>query len=314
MLSFRTLITILSLITWSYSGNVLAQSPEQYDENGRLILKKKSFSAGISFGSYFPNKYPSDLYDGYGFDYDGNKNVFENSWLNAKINYQYGGGYGQPDLIGQELGLPPEDWDFTEADMPVNMTYKTAFAIGFAGRYSVENKNAIILNVNAAIVTAAGNFTITTRPSSGSTQINNSIKTFNIRGKEQRLLFQAGYQRLFGNGDAFNFFAEGGLHATLAKFDKNEIQINNLQIDLFESYYDPVNNYTFFAGSKPVGLGFGAFAGFGANIRTSGKWMLQLVYDMSLENVKIAYNPKLKLNHAAGLRAYYVLGKTPSAE
>ena len=295
---------LFTFLPLSLSTTLSAQSPEDYAENANLIMKPvKRFSVGISIGSYFPNAYTSSLYDGYGFDFDENKNTFENSWMYEKIINQYGGGYGQPDIISEVLGVPPEDWNFDESDMPANMKYKSTFTFGFSGRYAVDRKNAVILNATAAIITATGNFTITTRPSSGSTQVNNSIKQYNISGKEQRLLMQAGYQHLFGKGETFNLIGEGGLHATLAKFEKNEIQIENLVIDLFEPYYDQ-NGYNYYTGTKPVGLGFGAFVGTGLNINTNGKWLIQMVYDLSLEKVNIGYNPKLTTNHSLLLRAY----------
>jgi hypothetical protein len=43
-------------------------------------------------------------------------------------------------------------------------------------------------------------------------------------------LLQFGYQHLFGENEKFNFFAEGGLNISIAKFDKNEILINNLDV------------------------------------------------------------------------------------
>ena len=305
------LLVILCLQVFAVTTTTLAQNPEDYDENGNLIKPKhqKGFATGIYFGSYFPNSSPASLYDGYGFDFDDNKNTFQNSWMYEKIINQYGGGYGQTDYIGEALGVVPEDWNFDESDMPTNMRYKTAFMVGFSGRYSVDPKNAVLINVNGAILKAAGNFTITTRPVPGSTQVNNSIKTFNISGEEQRLLMQVGYQHLFGLDETFNFFMEGGLHATLAQFSKNEIEIENLRIDLFEAFYDPNGGYNFYAGAKPVSLGFGAFAGMGVNVRTSGKWMLQLVYNLTLENIKITYDPKLTLNNSVGIRAYYSLSK-----
>ena len=293
-------------------ATILAQGPEDYNEDGEVVVySKKGLHAGLFVGSYFPNSYSANYYDGYGFDFEGNRNTFENSWMYQKIVIQYGGygGTGNPDYIAEELGIPHEDWNFKEDDMPSNMRFKTAFSIGFNGRYSVDGKSAIIFNANASIIKAAGNFTLTTRPTPGSTQINNSIKTFNISGEEQRLLFQVGFQRLLGDGEGMQLFVEGGLHATLAKFAKNEIQIENLIIDLYQEYYDPVNGYTFFAGSRPVGLGFGAFAGLGVHIETNSKWNLQFVYNPMLENVRIGYDPKLKISHALGLRAYYKLAK-----
>ncbi len=303
-------LTILSLLG-SYSP-VLAQDvgPEHYDEDGRLVVKKSGFFTGIYLGSYFANSHSASLYDGYGFDFEEKRHTFENSWLHEKIINQYGGGYGQPDYIGEAIGVQPGEWFFDESDMPGNIRYKTSFSVGFAGRYTVDKKNAILLNVNGSILKAAGNFTITTRPVPGSTQINNSIKTYNISGEEQRLLFEAGFQHLLGKSESFCLFVEGGLHATLAKFVKNEILIEDLKIDLYDSYYNPVTGDNYFNGAKPVGLGFGAFAGLGLNIDTQSKWALQLVYNLLLENVRIGYDQKLQPSQMIGLRAYYNLLQT----
>jgi hypothetical protein len=226
--------------------------------------------------------------------------------MNENINKQYGSGInGQPDLIAEALGVQEGQWNFDESDMPQNMRYKTAMTVGFAGRYSVDGENALIINVTGTVLTAAGNFTITTIPPPNSTQVNESIRTYEIRGKEQRVLFQLGYQHLFGQSQSFNFFLEGGLHGTLAKFTTNEIQIEDLRIDLLAYYYDPITGYTYDTGQRPVGFGLGAFAGMGLNLDISNKWLLQLVYDMSLENVTIDYDQKLGMNHSAGLRMYY---------
>ncbi len=302
-------ITIL-LLTNSSALTAQDLGPEHYDEDGNLLVRKSGFFTGIYLGSYFPNSHSASLYDGYGFDFEENRNTFENSWMYEKIINQYGGGYGQTDFIAQALNVQPGQWSFDESDMPGNIRYKTAISVGFTGRYTMDKKNAILLNVNGAILKAAGNFTITTPPLPGSTQVNNAIKDFQISGEEQRLLMQAGFQHLFGKSQYFNFFAEGGLHATLAKFVKNEILIDDLLIKLDDSYYDPVSGSNYFIGAKPVGLGFGAFAGIGINIDTQSKWALQLVYNLLLENVRIGYNQKLAIGQSVGLRAYYNLFRT----
>jgi hypothetical protein len=220
-----------------------------------------------------------------------------------KIINQYGGGYLQPDLIAQALNVNPGEWEFTKNDMPINMRYTASFLFGLQCRYSVDNKNAISLNVNAAKLNVSGNFTITTRPSTGSSPINNSIQTFGIKGGEQRLMIQIGYNRLFGDNETINFFAEGGLNMTYSQFDKNEILINNLKIDLTEFYdYQGIQaGYT----RLPRGMGFGAYAGVGINIAMGEKFTIQLIYSPSYEGIKIGDNPKLKWQHSVGLRAYY---------
>ncbi len=266
--------------------------------------KQKSFKVGLYIGSYFANKYTAGAYDGYGFDLDGLRNTsFESSYMYNKIIMEYGGGYGQVDQIALALNVNHADWSFTENDMPVNMHYTPAFLLGLQCRYSVDNKNAISLNINAAKLSISGNFTITTVPPTGSTQINNSIQTFGIKGGEQRLMIQLGYNRIFGNNEKVNLFAEGGINMTYSQFDKNEILINNLQINLMEFYdFQGVqNNYT----KAPRGMGFGAYGGAGINLSMSEKFTIQLIYSPSFEGIKIGNNPKLKWQHAIGLRAYY---------
>ncbi len=305
------LITFLALFL---SIPSLAQPPEAYDEDGNLIItRKKGFTAGLYLGTYFANKASAELYDGYGFDYDGNKRPFsssfpyESSFMYENINNQYGSTMnGQPDYIAEALGVQHGQWRFDdETFMANNMRYNTAMCVGFSGRYSVDGQNALIINATGILLTAVGNFTIWAEPPPNSTQVNEEYRTYEIRGKEQRILFQLGYQHLFGESQTFNFLAEGGLHGTLCKFTTNEIQIEELHINLLSYYYDPISGYTYDTGLPPVGFGLGAFAGFGFNLDMSNHWLLQLVYDLTLENVTIDYNDGLGINHSAGLRMYY---------
>lgn len=278
-------------------------SQESQDESETTIYNSKGFNIGLNIGAYFPNKYTASLYDGYGFDIDGKRNSFENSFMYNKIIMEYGGGYGQTDYIAQALGVAHGEWTFNESDMPANMRYNPAFLIGLLGRYSVDKRNAIIINLHGSKINVSGNFTITTTTSTSINQIPRNIQTFAIRGAEQRLLIQFGFQHLFGENEKFNFFAEGGLNITVAKFDKNEILINDLFIDLAQSYN--VAGNPAYVIRRPIGTGYGAFAGLGLNIGISEEFRIQLLYSPTLENVNIVEDAKLKLQHAASLRAYY---------
>lgn len=280
------------------------KSQDESDESDKVKFEAKGLQIGLYVGSYFANKHTADLYDGYGFDADGKRNSFENSFMYNKIVLEYGGGYpGQPDLIAQSLGVQHGEWSFSESDMPVNMRYAPAFLLGLQGRYSVDNYNAILLHVNASQLNITGNFTIVTTPQTNFTQVSRNIKTFAIKGVEQRLMFQVGYQRVFGKNERINFLAEGGLHITMAKFDRNIILINDLLIDLTTYYYQP--GYSAYYVRKPIGVGYGAFAGIGVNADLNEKARVQLIYNPSYEGVNIGEDPKLKLQHAIGLRIYY---------
>ncbi len=222
-----------------------------------------------------------------------------------KIILQYGGGYGQVDQIALALNVNHNEWFFNESDMPINMRYAPAILVGLQGRYSVDSKNAILFNLNAAKINITGNFTITTIPPSNSSQINNSIKTFAIKGVEQRMLLQAGYQRVTGESDKINFFIEGGLNITLAKFAKNEILINSLFIDLTSDFQQP--GLDPYYSRKPVGVGFGTFSGVGMNMNVNQEWRIQFLYNLAYEDINIRKNTSLKFQHAIGVRGYYCL-------
>ena len=307
-MKLKTITFLLSFIISIVSAFAQDDEDNENDDeykNPKTENPKKKFHLGLLMSSYFANNYTANLYDGRGFDINGNRNNFENSWMNQKLNHQYRGIYGgQQDQIALALKVNPQEWFFDSTDMPINMRYNTAYMIGLNCRYSVDEKNAVIFNVNSTKLTIVGNFTITTFRPVNSNNNYNPYKTFAIKGNEQRLMFQMGYQRIISDNDVFNFFIEGGVHATLAKFDKNLIQINELEIDL-KAY----NNQTLYAAPFPsripVSLGFGLFGGTGIHLTMNPKWTIQLLYQATYEKINWGQNPALKLQNAVGLRAYY---------
>jgi hypothetical protein len=291
-----------------------SQDNSNSDQDETQPKRKSKFQTGFYLGSYFANKYSASTYNGYGFDLEGTRNSFLNSLMYQKIVNEYGYGRGQYDYIADELGVDQGQWDFTESDMPVNMHYVPAIMVGFNIKVPVDKTSAFIFNLNGSKLNIDGNFTITTRrPPNANPAVNNNIQTFAIRGVEQRLLFQMGFQKQFGEDEKLNFFGEVGLVGTLTKFDRNMIYINKLQIDLM--YY--LNQTAFAAPGPPriqVGFGVGAFAGLGANVNINPKFTLQLLYSPSFEKVNIGTGPKLKLQNGIGLRVYYnFLSKKPKA-
>lgn len=297
---------LLFILLFTCSTGMQAQDNEPDPPEEQPAKRKSKFLTGFYVGSYFANKYSASTYNGYGFDVDGNRNSFLNSFMYQKIKNEYGGGYGQYDYIAEAIGVDQRQWDFTESDMPVNMHYQPAILVGLNFKIPLAKRSAIIFNVNGTKLSVEGNFTIITLrpPGSPNPAINTNIKTFAITGKEQRLQFELGYQKIFGGDEKFNFFGEAGFVATLAKYDRNMIYVNNLQIDL--TYYvnqaiNPAPGPT----RKPVGIGVGAFAGLGANIDINPKVTIQLLYSLSHEKINIGTNPKLKLQNNLGLRFYY---------
>src|ERR1035437_1604582 len=131
-----------------FLNHSIANAQESTEIDTGKPVKTKGFQFGIYIGAYFANKYTATLYDGYGFDIDGKKNNFVNSFMNNKIIFENGGGYpGTVDQVAQALNVDPGTWVFDESDMPTNMKYAPAFLIGLQTRYSVDGKNSIIMNV-----------------------------------------------------------------------------------------------------------------------------------------------------------------------
>jgi hypothetical protein len=310
-LLFSRLFFLFFLI-FSLSNICMAQDSD--DDSPVKRKKKKGFEFGISTGTYFANNYTASLYDGYGFNANGGLNTtFLTSAMYEKIVNEYGGGppgapNGQPDRIAVALGVQPGMWSFDTTDMPLKMKYNIALELGVQSRYFFNDKNALILNVNASQLTLSGDFTIGTSKTVIQPSIPDSLQfqTFSIVGQEERLIIQPGFQHIFGDDDQFNFFIEGGPIITMAKLQMNEIIVNNLTIDL-RTYYNSYNGYITQAARNMTGIGWGAFAGFGMSIQANEKYSLQLVYNPSYEVIRLGPDPSLTLQQAILLRVCYKL-------
>jgi hypothetical protein len=265
----------------------------------------KRLLMGLYMGAYFPNQYTVSVYDGYGFNGEGAKNDFANSLMYRRIVYDYGGGYGQQDLIAEALGVGHDDWSFTEADMPQNMRYLPGFIFGFNSRFRLNKSHGLLFNVNVARLTVEGNFTITINNPTIGAQIPgySNFRTFGIKGLERRLLLQLGYQRIFDKGGKANFFYEGGWVCTFTRFAGETIMINDLMIDLTANYDMP--GYYATHPQNILGIGIGMFGGFGIDIDTDSRWTMQLLYSPSYENLYFGTKPKFIFQQSAGLRAMF---------
>lgn len=289
-----------------FSVSAFSQDTTNADDGTQDITKNlKGFHIGLQAGTAFANKYTTNLYNGYGFDPNGNQNNFTNSFLN-QVLLLYGGAYGGTDRIAQALNVTPGTWSFGPQDMPVNLKYNIAIQVGLNTRYCFDNKNAVIYNLNATKLTVNGDFTIETQVpvNSNGFQGAANVNTFYISGGEERLINQLGFQRILGDNDKLNFFIEGGIDMILAKYLRNQITINNFTTDIGSLYYlQPA--YGHFRGHGLEGVGFGAFAGLGLNLTLSSKYVIQLVYNPSYDKINIGAIPKHNLQQSIGLRAYY---------
>lgn len=300
--------TTFFLLLFLFSCGIKSFSQQETDEEPQQesYLKKTNTLMGLYVGSYFANKYTATMYNGYGFDLAGKQNSFSNSLMRQKIIFEYGGGYGQHDQIAEVLGVDPGMWTFNESDMPTNMRYTPAIMVGVNLKTAINKKTSVLLNINGAKLNVEGAFTITKiRPQNPNPAVNSNIVTCPIRGSEQRLCFQLGFQRLLGKDERLNFLVECGLTGTLSKYNQNTIYINTLTIDLTQylnsSQYISVSQ----PARRPVGFGLGGYAGLGVNLDMNENFIVQLVYTPSFDKINMGVNPVTKWQNSLGLRFYY---------
>jgi hypothetical protein len=310
------LLLIALLLSFISSYKAQEDETENTDTNTvQRVYKTKGFHAGLYVGAFWANKSTAYIYDGYGFDINGQRNTFTNSILYNQIVNVYGSGNGGTDYIAQLLNVNPGDWYFNEQDMPINLRYITTYLIGLNTRYRINNKESITLNAYGTKLAINGKFTISSVTStnfgSGSSS-QGRINEFTIIGAEQRLMFQLGYQRILGDNEKLNFMVEGGLNIILAKAQKNQAILrssnpnliqNSITIDLMNIYNQPP--YNFYTSKNMTGVGIGFFGGFGLNLNINPRYSIQLLYSPSFDRISLGYNPKFKLQNAVGLRVYY---------
>ena len=302
----RSRIFFMVILFFSLTASQAQDDVEQND-NSNKIKKDKGFQIGLYAGSYFANNYSASLYDGYGFDSNGNKNSFKNSPVYKRIVAENSGLYGQADQIALALNVNSGEWTFDESDMPASLKYNPAFLVGLQMRLLLTKKDAVLFNVNSAKLNATGELTIGITNSTINPQAPGykNFKTFPITGSEKRLFLDLGYQRILGKNDKLNFMIEGGASLSFTKFLQSQVIINNLTLDL-TTYY----NQTAY-GAPPLkeltGSALGLFTGIGINISVGQKLTTQIIYSPSFEKINIGENPKFTLQNAIGFRAYSFL-------
>jgi hypothetical protein len=242
--SYSILLVILFLKSNTINAQEYEPSIQDTANQSSNYVVGKGFHLGLYVGAYWANRSTAYIYDGYGFDQNGQRNTFANSILREQLVNVYGGGNGGTDLIAQLLNVASTDWYFRETDMPFNLRYTTTYLLGLNMRYQINKKAGITLNINASKLIVNGKFTIGTTGNSlgsgsGTGLVNQAkIHQFTITGAEQRLMFQLGYQRIIGKHEKLNLMVEGGLNVTLSKAQKNQAFLN-LLILRFRSKFHP---------------------------------------------------------------------------
>lgn len=316
----KRLICYTTIFIYTTSVNAQEYEPSSADTTSTQssYIPGKGFHAGLYVGAFWANKNTAYIYDGYGFDLNGQRNTFGNSILYNQIVGVYGGANGGVDYIAQLLNVNHGDWYFNEQDMPTNLKYTTTYLVGLNTRYQINKKASITLNINGSKLIVNGKFTISSMSTNNGfnngVQGQTKLNQFTITGAEQRLMFQLGYQRVIGNNEKLNFLVEGGVNFILSKAQKNQAFINssdqnntqnNIVIDLMSIYNQPP--YNAYGVKYLIGGGIGAVGGIGLHLTINPRYTVQLLYNPSYDRVSLGFNPKFKMQHGVGLRIYYNL-------
>lgn len=313
----KLVVYSLHIVLLLFCKNGFAQDEETVLSDSTYVQSpvNKSFHAGLYVGAFWANKSTAYIYDGYGFDQNGQRNDFANSILYNQIYNVYGGATGGIDFIGQLLNVDRKDWYFNEQDMPFNLRYTTTYLVGLNTRYQIHKKASFTLNINASKLIVNGKFNISTTTTSFGFQNQSKLNQFTITGAEQRLMFQFGYQRIIGKNEKLNLLVEGGMNIIMSKAQKNQAYLasdpangqnnsqNNITIDLMNVYNQAPYNY--YSAQYLIGVGIGAFGGIGLNLNINPKYTIQLLYNPSYDRINLGYTPTFKIQHGVGLRIYY---------
>ena len=240
-------IVFISLCFFYISTFAQDSEPEldNNDTTTYIPSKNKGFHAGLYVGAFWANKNTAYVYDGYGFDINGQRNTFGNSILYNQIVNVYGGGNGGVDYIAQLLNVNHGDWYFNEQDMPFNLKYTTSYLVGLNTRYKVNKKSNLTLyqriigndeklnlmvegGLNVILSKAQKNQAIlNANPNSG--QNNITIDLMSIYNQSPYNYYSAKY--LIGGG--IGFYGGIGIHLTMNP--KYTIQL------LYSPSFDRVN-------------------------------------------------------------------------
>lgn len=297
-------ITFSIVIFLSFSIAMDAQEEEE-----QIVKPEKSDTIqgiyfGLNLGTYFSNKYTANEYNGLGYNnFTGIKNFdIDQSDLantlgvnNPSLNPNY-------NQVMQAIG----GYNFVLEELPNNMRYTVGFLVGLHVSYYFNPSNSILLNVNAIKLTSTDQFTLRLTdlsPTADPSQ-NRERQLFAIVGKEQRIQFLLGYQKVLGTPAVVNPYIELGGNMTLVKFDKNEIQINNFITDITTDYDFSSNVATL--SRIQTGAGFGGFASLGLQIKLGDRFGLNFGYIASVEKIALGLDQKHKLQNTIMLRAIYL--------
>jgi hypothetical protein len=294
------------LITLSGKGQVFNYADGEGPVSPDSI---KGLYVALNLGYYFANNNSAVIYGGYGYQRDGTINDFANSWLNQSIQ-------GNPEFRRQTsdaLGLADGEWAFTQDDMPGVMQFSGSFMYGVHLRYMFNADFGVYAELSGTNPVTVGEFTIQTfSPSPDPTQ-DQLLRRFGIRGEEQRLMVNIGLHRVLlreqferqGKSTTILPYIDVGLNFTFTKFEENFYSLDNGIIRDLTIFFNQQNQLVDQA-NLLTGAGFGGFVGGGGQIALGSKFILNVGYNASFEQIQLGDVNERGLQSQIVLKAIYM--------
>ncbi|HKK39646.1 MAG TPA: hypothetical protein VJ949_09540 [Cryomorphaceae bacterium] len=304
----KKIFLIVGVLFFALSGK--AQVYNYADGEGPVDPDSiKGLYIALNLGYYFANNNSAVIYGGYGYQRDGTINDFANAWLNRSIQ-------GNPEFRRQTstaLGLADGEWAFTEDDMPGVMQFSGSFMYGGHLRYMFNADFGVYAEINGTNPVTVGEFTIQTfSPSPDPTQ-NQRLRRFGIRGEEQRLIVNLGLHRVLlreqferqGRSTTILPYVDVGINFTFTKFEENFYSLDDGVVRDLTVFFNQQSQFVDEA-NLLTGAGFGGFAALGGQITLGSKFILNIGYNASFEQIKLGEVNERGLQSQVVLKAIYM--------
>lgn len=277
----------------------------------------KGLYVGLNLGYYFANKKTGSIYNGYGYERDGQiVSTVGQSWLYQAL-------FGSPQNINRTNdamdGVVGTDYyEINETNFPALMTYRPSFMFGGHLRYMFNSDFGIFTEINGTFPVTVGEFTIqSTRPSSNPLD-NQTLRKFIIRGEEQRMIINLGMHTVLGRKAAekkgktptiLPYLDLGGT-ITFTKFERNLIDLGE-RVEYFDRIVDLTQFYTrqgqyLDKANLLTGMGLGGFGAVGAQITLGRKFTIDFGYVANIQQIKLGDISEVGIQHQIVLKAIYM--------
>lgn len=243
------------------------------------------FEFGINFGTYLPNKYSANYYNG------SDRNV--NSINYILKNYYW---YQQ---VRQEFNAD----SVVLREFPRDMHYSVTLMGGLFFRYNITRNNGIFLQINYSQLKTDDAFTVELNPQHYAFP---DLRVCGIHGREERVNFDLGYQRKFPvYKNKMNLFFQGGANMNYSKVLKAYINFTDKEYSIINLYgsqkYIPGTNMQEVQNYQG-GFGYGIIAGGGIGFTFTPQLGLELGGYVNYIKVNLERYDKFKPSEGIYLR------------